>query len=268
MNVDNVEVLALQDCSHLTGQSERQGDARPRAVVRDAHDTDGVCGQRLRPNRLRGPRSRQSARKLRALSDVKSLRPPTVILEAFPCAHFVSSRQATLLQKLLRLTLVLTGTALMALMAACAPVSSPSGAGASASSAAAGATAVAVQMTDALKFDPASVTVPRGTMVTWRNTSQTAHTVTDDPAKAANPADAQLPSGAQAWDSGNVDPGQTFSHTFDTPGTYKYFCTPQRDGGHAGNDHRHALNVSAAGRTRHVCQLVFARRTPACLATG
>ncbi len=123
-------------------------------------------------------------------------------------------------------------------------------------------------MTDALKFDPASVTVPRGTMVTWRNTSQTAHTVTDDPAKAANPADAQLPSGAQAWDSGNVDPGQTFSHTFDTPGTYKYFCTPQRDGGHAGNDHRHALNVSAAGRTRHVCQLVFARRTPACLATG
>jgi plastocyanin len=101
--------------------------------------------------------------------------------------------------KLLRLTLVLTG---IAWMTACAPVSSPASAGTSASPAAAGATAAAVQMTDALKFDPASVTVPRGTTVTWRNTSQTAHTVTDDPAKAANPADAQLPSGAQAWDSG------------------------------------------------------------------
>src|SRR5205823_212749 len=93
---------------------------------------------------------------------------------------------------------------------------------------------VAVQMTDALKFDPGSVTVSKGTTVTWRNTSQTAHTVTDDPSKAANPADAQLPSGAQAWDSGNVDPGQTFSHTFDTPGTYKYFCTPHETAGMLG----------------------------------
>jgi plastocyanin len=35
-----------------------------------------------------------------------------------------------------------------------------------------------------------------------------------------------LPSGAQAWDSGPLNGGQTFSHAFTTPGTYKYFCIP------------------------------------------
>jgi plastocyanin len=94
-----------------------------------------------------------------------------------------------------------------------------------------GASAAVVSMTDALKFEPASLTVAKGTTVTWRNTTQTVHTVTDDPAKASNKADAALPSGAQAWDSGNIDPGQSFSHTFDTPGTYKYFCQPHEMAG-------------------------------------
>jgi plastocyanin len=86
-------------------------------------------------------------------------------------------------------------------------------------------------MTDQLKFDPATLTVPRGTTVTWRNASQVVHTVTDDPNKAANKADAEVPSGAQTWDSGDVNPGQTFTHTFDTPGTYKYFCQPHETAG-------------------------------------
>jgi plastocyanin len=86
-------------------------------------------------------------------------------------------------------------------------------------------------MTDALKFDPATLTVAKGTTVTWRNASQTAHTVTDDASKASNSADAALPSGAQAWDSGNLNPGQTFTHTFDVPGTYKYFCIPHETAG-------------------------------------
>ena len=92
----------------------------------------------------------------------------------------------------------------------------------------AGASVTAVNMTDALKFEPASLTIAKGTTVTWRNSSQMVHTVTDDPGKASNKADAALPSGAQAWDSGNLNPGQTFSHTFDTPGTYNYFCIPHR----------------------------------------
>jgi plastocyanin len=89
-------------------------------------------------------------------------------------------------------------------------------------------------MTDALKFEPATLTVARGATVTWRNTSQLVHTVTDDPSKAANQADAQLPSGVEAWDSGDVNPGQTFTHTFAVPGTYKYFCQPHETAGMVG----------------------------------
>ena len=89
-------------------------------------------------------------------------------------------------------------------------------------------------MTDALRFEPANLTVAKGTTVIWRNSSQTVHTVTDDPDKASNKADAALPSGAQPWDSGNLNPGQMFSHTFDTPGTYKYFCIPHEAAGMTG----------------------------------
>jgi plastocyanin len=133
------------------------------------------------------------------------------------------------------------------LLAACAPSSAgntapaptvssaapkPTAAAAASPSAAASTSQqFTVQLTDSLKFDPATLTVPRGTTVTWRNTSQVAHTVTDDPSKAANAADAQLPSGVQPWDSGNLNPGQTFTHTFDVPGTYKYFCQPHEAAG-------------------------------------
>src|SRR5579859_4819240 len=80
-----------------------------------------------------------------------------------------------------------------------------------------------VTMTGALRFDPAAITVPNGTTVTWHNATSTVHTVTDDPSKASNRADSALPKGAQAWDSGDIAPGQSFTRTFDTPGTYKYF---------------------------------------------
>jgi plastocyanin len=89
-------------------------------------------------------------------------------------------------------------------------------------------------MTDALKFDPDNVTVPKGTKVTWKNNSGTAHTATDDPSKASNSADVSLPSGAKSWDSGNIDPGQSYSYTFDTPGTYKYVCVPHESAGMLG----------------------------------
>jgi len=65
-----------------------------------------------------------------------------------------------------------------------------------------------------------------GQAVTWRNAGSVAHTVTDDPAKAQDKSHARLPAGAQAWDSGNLEGGQTFSRTFDTAGDYAYFCIP------------------------------------------
>jgi len=109
-------------------------------------------------------------------------------------------------------------------------VASPSAAASPSAVASPSASAVAqgqtVNMTDTYQFQPATLTVPRGTTVTWMNTGQQQHTVTDDPAKAANRADAQLPNGAQPWDSGLIDAGKTFTHTFDTPGDYTYFCMP------------------------------------------
>ena len=81
-------------------------------------------------------------------------------------------------------------------------------------------------MTDANQFQPVTLSVSAGTTVTWTNTGSVEHTVTDDPSEAVNAADASLPSGVPAWDSGPVNGGQTFSHTFTTPGTYKYFCIP------------------------------------------
>ena len=55
------------------------------------------------------------------------------------------------------------------------------------------------------------VHIPAGGTVLWVNTSRLAHTVTADD---------------QSWDSGYVDVGETFSMTFDTPGTYSYYCVP------------------------------------------
>lgn len=61
-------------------------------------------------------------------------------------------------------------------------------------------------------FSPANITVKVGTKVTWKNQDSVTHTVTE--------TDGQ--SGPQ---SGNVDPGASYSFTFDKAGTYHYHCT-------------------------------------------
>ncbi|MDH3247434.1 MAG: cupredoxin domain-containing protein [Acidimicrobiia bacterium] len=61
---------------------------------------------------------------------------------------------------------------------------------------------------------PASVTVSPGTAITWRNIDSSPHTVTDR---------------AGSFDSGIFDTGGTYTRTFDTPGTYQYFCTLHSD---------------------------------------
>ncbi len=55
-------------------------------------------------------------------------------------------------------------------------------------------------------YDPAIITVPSGTMVTWTNTDTVSHTVT---------------STSGVFDS-SLDSGQSFSYTFSTPGSYNY----------------------------------------------
>jgi plastocyanin len=62
-----------------------------------------------------------------------------------------------------------------------------------------------------LRYDPSSLTVSSGSTVTWVNNGSTAITVTS-------------PDGL--FDSDSVAAGGSFSYTFDTPGTYRYFCVP------------------------------------------
>ena len=81
-------------------------------------------------------------------------------------------------------------------------------------------------MTNTLKFTPDTVTIEAGETVRWTNTSVIVHTVTADPAEATMDGSVQLPEEAEAFDSGNMDPKATFEHTFETPGTYTYFCIP------------------------------------------
>jgi plastocyanin len=64
-------------------------------------------------------------------------------------------------------------------------------------------------------FEPATLDVSAGTTVVWTNTGQAPHTVTGDFA-----------------DSGVLEPGQTFSHTFAQSGDFSYVCAihPQMTG--------------------------------------
>jgi plastocyanin len=63
-------------------------------------------------------------------------------------------------------------------------------------------------------FNPPNTTVTPGTTVTWVNNDQTPHTAT------ANNG---------AFDSGTLQPGQSYSFTFDKPGTYAYHCNIHPD---------------------------------------
>jgi len=89
-----------------------------------------------------------------------------------------------------------------------------------------GVHAATVGMTNTLSFDPDTVRIEAGETVRWKNTSVIVHTVTADPEEATLDGSVVLPKAASAFDSGNLDPKETFEHTFDVSGTYRYFCIP------------------------------------------
>lgn len=93
---------------------------------------------------------------------------------------------------------------------------------------------VLVSMTDRLRYEPGTVRVRVGQTVRWRNASSVVHTVTADPSLAVNATWVALPEGAAAFNSGNLDPGQEFTHRFDVPGRYVYFCIPHAPAGMVG----------------------------------
>ena len=83
-------------------------------------------------------------------------------------------------------------------------------------------------------FSPEVIRIRTGQTVQWRNTSLVGHTVTADKSLAANPANVILPTGAQSFNSGDIDPGAVWSYTFTVPGTYRYVCLPHEKQGMIG----------------------------------
>jgi plastocyanin len=86
--------------------------------------------------------------------------------------------------------------------------------------------AAQVNITAAPAFDPAAISISRGQAVQWTNMDRAPETVTDDPARVSNSNSAALPPGAQPWDSGVLNTGQSFTYIFSTPGTYTYTSLP------------------------------------------
>lgn len=93
-------------------------------------------------------------------------------------------------------------------------------------------------------FLPDRYTISVGETVVWGNNGSRGHTVT---------AYDELPEGAtyfasggydsndearRAWfqegGQGGIEPGETFSHTFDVPGTHGYYCIPHEAAGMIG----------------------------------
>lgn len=85
-----------------------------------------------------------------------------------------------------------------------------------------------------MSFIPATITINPGEQVVWKNTSSYFHNVVDDPGRAINRVDVSFPSGATAFGSALLQPGATFYHTFDKPGTYHYVCVVHETGGMKG----------------------------------
>ncbi len=66
-------------------------------------------------------------------------------------------------------------------------------------------------------FLPSIVTIDLGGTVTWENPDAAAHTTTSFKGSISGVIGLE-------WDSGLMLSGESFSHTFDTDGTYDYFC--------------------------------------------
>ena len=92
-----------------------------------------------------------------------------------------------------------------------------------------------------IAFLPEEYEVSIGGTLVWGNNGSRGHTVTayesglpEDAAFFASGGYESTDAAREAWSSGgggNVTPGETYEHTFETAGEYPYFCIPhERDG--------------------------------------
>lgn len=77
-----------------------------------------------------------------------------------------------------------------------------------------------INLTSANTFDPDEVTIQAGDTITWEYTGGSPHTIT--PGTGPDDDDPH-----NEWQRQEMDEvGQTFEHTFNTAGTFDYFCEP------------------------------------------
>jgi plastocyanin len=101
-------------------------------------------------------------------------------------------------------------------------------------------------MNDELAFVPETLTVSVGDTVTWENVGSIGHSVTA--------YEDELPEGAEYFasggfdseqaakdayapgdtDAGDIPGGESWEYTFETAGTYEYFCIPHEQAGMVG----------------------------------
>jgi plastocyanin len=103
-----------------------------------------------------------------------------------------------------RLALVLGAAGAAAWLAAVPP-----SAGAAGQAAIDPKAAVAVAI-DGHAYAPAAITIAAGATVTWKNADDTVHNVVADD---------------RSFRSGALDTGDSYAHTFTTPGEYTYYCS-------------------------------------------
>ncbi|MGI0021949.1 MAG: cupredoxin domain-containing protein, partial [Nitrososphaeraceae archaeon] len=66
-------------------------------------------------------------------------------------------------------------------------------------------------------YEPPTITVAKGTTVTWKNSDSTLHTVTSGSAESSQVG--------TVFDSSYLGAGKTFQWTFSDTGTFDYHCT-------------------------------------------
>jgi len=82
-------------------------------------------------------------------------------------------------------------------------------------------------MIENFAYNPADITVPVGTTVTWTNEDNVGHTVTEGNPNSPKPANLRVFDSSGEALTGKValiGPGQSWNYTFTTPGTYEYYC--------------------------------------------
>ena len=89
-----------------------------------------------------------------------------------------------------------------------------------------------------MQFQPSRLSIAPGTTVEWENDSDVPHTVTAYEDRIPDDADYFASGDFQSEraarndvSSGLVEPGETYRHTFDEPGSYEYYCIPHESAG-------------------------------------